>query len=222
MKNILFLLLMFSTFLLAFEPNEYLEANKEEIVKFTKELTGNMSKVESLAFAFTQTKELKLFEDSIQMEGRCYIKKPARIYWEYSSPIKKIITWSDGEIQVFKKNGSSNKIIQVKVTPWEEKSIKIVYGYILAFFSGQNFHQLEDNFFFVLKKNEEGYLLVFKAKDSLKKIIQEIQMKVDKECKAITQVSIIETNGDSTKMDFHSFQENPKSDLFLGLSENGF
>ncbi len=205
----LFIILAFEYFLILNAEN-FMVVEQPEAKIFMEQLHQEMKKVKTVAFEFQQEKQLVLFEDTLFITGWCYVEKPGKIRWEYTSPIRKKILLCNDSVKIYK--GSE------EISSGESQGLLTVYRYILSFFDGK-IDVDNSNFVYTLKKNREDqdiFLIEMKSQGKLTQFIDHIEMKISQKASRLVQFLLFEPNGDYTVIKVSSYILNPQltHDLF--------
>lgn len=214
-SNIKFWIVSFFIFSLLFPVHpENKTLSKEESARLISALKRNMGHIQRLACRFDQEKHLELFQDVMTLRGWCFLQKPKQIRWEYVAPIQKIVLIQEDRMKVYKtgRDGERQAVISS-----ENEYLKIVYGYIMAFFQGE-FVEEDDYFRLVVQERDAHPVLLLEGKGKLRSFVTHIVMDVSPDRKEIRKVSIHEPDGNYTLLHFHTFVANPnfKRGIFEG------
>lgn len=133
----------------------------------------------SLTADFTQTKQSALMAKPQVSKGRMEYRSPDCIRWEYVSPKK--MTWE--------MNGSKSNV---------NPQIQGLLRMIMATISGENLKESAD---FAVQREGDVYTLTPKKRE-YKRLFRTIRITLDSKTSTARKVEMIETNGDSTIIEF--------------------
>lgn len=200
------LLLRFTTLILlialsSFKPNEEDFKPMQDVAKFRKGLADMASTTTSIKASFRQEKYLSILSNKIDSEGSILFKKPNLLRWSYSKPFEYTIVLNGKEIIIKDQEkvnsfdiGSSQAFKQIN-----ELIINSVEGNILD----------EERFSIDYLEGKDLYLTKLVPKETqLKNFIQGIDIYFDKKDFSVSQVKLIESEGDYTLISFFNKKMN--------------
>lgn len=193
----LFLFIVLSSF----KPNAQDFKPLKDISNFKKGLADMAATTTSIKASFKQEKYLSILSNKIDSEGTILFKKPNLLKWSYSQPFeytivlngKEIIIKDQGNVNSFD-IGSSQAFKQIN-----ELIINSVEGNILD----------EARFSIEYLEGKDLYLTKLIPKEAqLKNFIQGIDIYFDKKDFSVSQVRLIESEGDYTLISFFNKKMN--------------
>ena len=167
----------------------------EDVGHFRKGLSDMAATTTSIKAQFKQEKYLSILANKIDSEGSILFKKPNLLKWSYSRPFEYIIVLNGKEIIIRDQEkvnsfdiGSSQAFKQIN-----ELIINSVEGDILD----------EERFDIEYLEGKDLYLTKLIPKEArLKNFIQGIDIYFDKKDYSVSQVKLIESEGDFTLISF--------------------
>lgn len=161
---------------------------------------ANASKT-SVVSDFIQTKHLSLLEDKIISKGQFFFKKENRIRIAYTEPYTYLLVMNGGEILV--QDGHKTSRINTR----NSKLMQSVNRIIIDCMSGNVFRNTD--FSVVAWESSNSYLLsLTPATDAMKKMFDRIEVYLDRKHLDVTRLTMTETGGDFTDMDFKNIRHN--------------
>lgn len=179
--------------------------------KLETQLRGYASDLRSLSADFTQVKEMKMLQDKITSNGRFFYKALEKIRIEYTSPFQYIMVLNGGRMlirdggKVQKINGGNSGVMQT------------VNRLLLDCMRGKPF----DNPDFTVSAFQSAAhykLLLVPDEPSVKTLFSRIEILLDKTALHVTRLTMVERNGDATRMSFKNSKRNALvSDALFGI-----
>ncbi len=161
---------------------------------------ANASK-ESVVSDFTQTKHLSLLEDKITSKGQFFFKKENRIRIAYTEPYTYLLVMNGEEILVQDEQKTS------RISTRNSKIMQSVNRIIIDCMSG-NVLRNPDFSVAALESNNAYLLSLTPATDAMKKMFSRIDVYLDRKHFDVTRLTMTETGGDFTDMDFKNIRHN--------------
>ncbi len=161
---------------------------------------ANASKT-SVTSDFIQTRHLSLLEDKIISKGQFFFKKENRIRIAYTEPYTYLLVMNGGEIMVQDEQKTS------RINTRNSKVMQSVNRIIIDCMSGNVFRNAD--FSVAAWENSNSYLLsLTPATDAMKKMFDRIDVYLDRKDLDVTRLTMTETGGDFTNMDFKNIRHN--------------
>lgn len=169
--------------------------------RFIDDIQGKAEAVGSLRCNFIQTKTLSLFNNPIVFEGELAIIRPDKLRWEFTSPVPSVLIFNgDNGIRCTDRNEKDTFSLQ------SDPLMRVVSEQLWTWLDG-NYSQLEKNYHVTLA---EPYTLSITPLDrSAGEIIQSVTIVFGAEDKQPQIVTIEESGGDKTVIEFADYKLNP-------------
>jgi outer membrane lipoprotein-sorting protein len=181
-------------------------ALKKLLLQLEKEFGG----IRSLQAEFVQEKHLSVFEDVALTRGVCLFLHPKSIRFEIQEPFRSIVV-ADG------KHAAKYEHIEGKwqrLNMPESEALLVVMNQIAAWLQG-DFSQQTGIYDIRGRQAECASVILIPRHKALLKIISSIELRLDKDNRKFTSVTMREPGGDHSVMRFVSEQRN--ADLAVGL-----
>lgn len=199
MRNILVVIFLLCTWTVAAQPKGYSPLTNEP--SFRKALQQANATKASVESDFVQVKHLSILEDKITSKGKFCFKKDNKIRIEYTEPYSYLLVMNGTEVMVRDEHKTS------KINTRNSKVMQSVNRIIIDCMSG-NVLQNTD-FSVVAWENNSNYLLsLTPAADGMKKMFERIDVYLDKKRLDVIRLTMTETGGDYTDMDFKNIRHN--------------
>ena len=197
-----FLLLMITVPSLAQEQ----KMTDSEAAVFRQNVGSVAKRIKSLTTDFTQYKHMDFLAKDIETSGRMSFKEPSMLQWQYLKPYNYSIVFKKGKILIndegrkSQMDAGSSKIFA--------KLNKLIVGSV----SGDMFD--DDEFVITYFKTKTQNIARLVPKDpALKKYLKQVELSFDPADAMVTQVRLIETAEDFTRIVFRNKKINvPISD----------
>jgi len=177
--------------------------SESEISSFKNAVNSTAKSTKTLTTDFTQYKHLDFLEKDIETSGKMNFKAPGSLQWEYLKPYKYSIVFKNNKIYINdagkKSNIDNNKMF--------DKLNKLIVGSV----NGNMFDDKE--FTISYFKTQDFNITKLLPKDAtLKKYIKQMELYFDKSSNTVSQVKMIESSNDFTKIVFKNKSINAKID----------
>ena len=151
---------------------------------------------------FVQTKHLKMLNDEMVSKGRMYYQQGNRLRWEYTSPYTYTFIINDDKVLL--KNSQRNDVIDVNKNKLFKEIARIMMNSVVG-----NCLNDEKNFKSSLSVSGGAWVatLLPQRKD-MKQMFQKIVLHFSQKQAMVTQVELIEKNGDRTIIDLKNIRTN--------------
>lgn len=199
--NKLFLLLCccFAAWQLSAQPKGY--SSVKNVNAFQQSLAQANNVKQTIQSDFTQVKHLSLLADKIKSKGKFYFKKEDKVRIEYVDPFYYLLVMNAGQIMVKDEQKSS------KVNTRNSKTMQSVNRIMIDCMRGTVFQN--PDFKVSAYESASGYLLsLVPSNDAMKKMFKQIDVYMDKKNFDVSRLTMTETGGDYTDMDFMNTQHN--------------
>ena len=203
MKRLLILLFVFVSVHLS------LMAQQSE-AQIRQAITQAASTMKTMQCDFTQTKHLKMLNDKMTSKGRMYYQQTNRLRWEYTSPYSYTFILNDDKVLL--KNKQRNDVIDVNKNKLFREIARIMMNSVVG-------TSLTDDKSFkstITTNNSEWIASLLPQRKDLKQLFQKIILHFNRTNAMVTQVELIEKNGDKTVIELNNIRTNEKisADMF--------
>ena len=197
MKKIFFAI----AFLTAFSIHSFAqEAKKEDFKAFAG--------IKTIESGFTMKKYLSIAEEPMVSEGKFYFQRPDMLRWEYTSPFRYGILINKNKAWSWQEEDGKREAKDISGKP-----AAIMMSQQLYTFISMDMNAISK--YYKIEKTQDGITL-FPKNNSKKQMIDRINLTFSKTATAVSEVEILEKNGDKTVITF----TNTKIDEVL--PENAF
>jgi len=193
------LLLLPAAITAAAQPKGYQALKNTEA--FRQALAKTNAARETIASDFTQTKHLSLLEDKIRSRGKFFFRKEDKVRIEYTAPYTYLLIMNSGQVLV--RDGEKTSRISTR----SSKVLQSVNRIVIDCMRGSVFRN--PDFTVTVYENSAEYLLVLSpAAEAMKQLFRQIEVHMDKQRLDVTRLTMTETGGDLTDMDFTNTRHN--------------
>ena len=160
------------------------------------------SSMKTMQCDFIQTKHLKMLNDEMVSKGRMYYQQGNRLRWEYTSPYTYTFIINDDKVLL--KNSQRNDVIDVNKNKLFKEIARIMMNSVVG-----NCLNDEKSFKSSLSVSGGAWVatLLPQRKD-MKQLFQKIVLHFSQKQAMVTQVELIEKNGDRTIIDLKNIRTN--------------
>ena len=201
-RKIVMFLLLFVGFA-AFAQEQ--KMSDREVAVFKQSVNAVSKKITSLSTDFVQYKHMDFLAKDIETSGKMVFKQPNLLQWQYKKPYNYSIVFKNGKILI--NDEGKKSAMDVGSSKIFGKLNKLIVGSV----SGDMFDDNEFSIsYFKTKDNNVTRLIPKDA--ALKKYIKLIELTFDKQDATVTQVRLMESSEDYTKIVFKNKILNAKID----------
>ena len=160
------------------------------------------SSMKTMQCDFIQTKHLKMLNDEMVSKGRMYYQQGNRLRWDYTSPYTYTFIINDDKVLL--KNSQRNDVIDVNKNKLFKEIARIMMNSVVG-----NCLNDEKSFKSSLSVSGGAWVatLLPQRKD-MKQLFQKIVLHFSQKQAMVTQVELIEKNGDRTIIDLKNIRTN--------------
>jgi outer membrane lipoprotein-sorting protein len=168
----------------------------KDIQAFKVRLETMSDKVHAIESDFVQEKSLSILANKIVSKGHFLYKKDNNIRWEYNQPYSYLIIISNNKI--FIKEDKSQKQYDIQSNKMFQEMNKFISGCIQG-----DILKNEKDFSAGYFEDETNYFVsLMPRQEAMRKMLNEIQIWFNKKDLTVSGITMIETGGDYTKIDF--------------------
>ncbi|MBS1771990.1 MAG: outer membrane lipoprotein carrier protein LolA [Bacteroidetes bacterium] len=199
MRNIIGVCLVFVSLSGFAQPKGY-QAVKN-VAAFQQQLNKNNTSVQTIASDFIQTKNLALLSEKVKSKGKFYFQKQDKVRIEYTSPFSYLLVMNGNQVMVKDEQKTS------KINTKNSKAMQSVNRIMIDCMQGTVFQN--PDFSVTAYESANGYLLsMLPSNDAMRKMFKQIDIYMDKKSLDVDRLTMTETGGDFTDMDFTGTQHN--------------
>ncbi len=203
MKRLLILLFVFVFVQLS------LMAQQSE-AQIRQAITQAASAMKTMQCDFIQTKHLRMVNDKMTSKGRMYYQQTNRLRWEYTSPYSYTFILNDDKVLL--KNKQRNDVIDVNKNKLFREIARIMMNSVVgtSLTDDKNFKST------IATNGSEWTASLLPQRKDLKQLFQKIILHFNRTNAMVTQVELIEKNGDKTVIELNNIRTNEKisADMF--------
>ena len=203
MKRLLILLFVFVFVQLS------LMAQQSE-AQIRQAITQAASAMKTMQCDFIQTKHLRMLNDKMTSKGRMYYQQTNRLRWEYTSPYSYTFILNDDKVLL--KNKQRNDVIDVNKNKLFREIARIMMNSVVgtSLTDDKNFKST------IATNGSEWTASLLPQRKDLKQLFQKIILHFNRTNAMVTQVELIEKNGDKTVIELNNIRTNEKisADMF--------
>jgi len=201
-RKIVMFLLLFVGFA-AFAQEQ--KMSDREVAVFKQSVNAVSKKITSLSTDFVQYKHMDFLAKDIETSGKMVFKQPNLLQWQYKKPYNYSIVFKNGKILI--NDEGKKSAMDVGSSKIFGKLNKLIVGSV----SGDMF---DDNEFSIsyFKTKDNNITRLIPKDAALKKYIKLIELTFDKQDATVTQVRLMESSEDYTKIVFKNKILNAKID----------
>ncbi|MBR4730435.1 MAG: outer membrane lipoprotein carrier protein LolA [Prevotella sp.] len=186
---------------LLFAAHFTLMAQQSEM-QIRQKISRIASSIKTMSCDFIQTKHLKMLNDDMVSKGRMYYQQSNRLRWEYTSPYT--YTFIINNDKVLLKNSQRNDVIDVNSNKLFKEIARIMMNSVVG-------NCLNDETSFkssISVSGEEWVATLLPQRKDMKQMFQKIVLHFSQKQAVVTQVELIEKNGDRTIIDLKNIKTN--------------
>lgn len=169
-----------------------------------QEICKAASSMKTMQCEFVQTKHLKMLNGNMISNGRMFYQKPNQLRWEYISPYTYIFIQNNDKVLL--KNNKRNDVIDINQNKVFKEITHIMMNSVIG-------NSLTDDKSFESNITVSGgewiASLTPKTKD-LRQMFKKIVLHFSQKNAIVTQVEMIEKNGDNTIIDLKNIRINER------------
>jgi outer membrane lipoprotein carrier protein len=176
----------------------------QEIVKFKETIENQSKSIKSIKTDFVQLKHMDFLTKDIETSGKMFFKSPNMLNWQYTKPYQYSIIFKNNKVYI---NDQGNKSTVDAKSKIFEKINKLIVGSV----SGNMFDDKEFEMSYF--KTKEHYITKLIPKTAaIKKMIKQIELYFPLKDSTVSEVKLMESSGDYTKIIFKNKVINAKFD----------
>ncbi|MDZ7642310.1 MAG: outer membrane lipoprotein carrier protein LolA [Desulfurivibrio sp.] len=183
-------------------------AETGELAAFLREVERAAAEMRSMSCAFTQEKELAMFDQPVVFRGKLDLLRPDRLRWEFVSPVSSILIFK-GDSGLRCDGNSPPARFDLQKDP----VMRLVARQLWLWLGGEYDRLAED---YHLTLAGDATLLIEPKDPGMAEFISSLTISFNPETHQPRQVEIKEAGGDLTRLTFHDCQldSDPDEALF--------
>jgi outer membrane lipoprotein carrier protein len=197
------LLLVLAIYSFKIIPQEQ-KMTAQEISKFKETFESQSKTIKTIKTNFVQLKHMDFLTKDIKSSGELNFKSPNLLSWQYTKPYHYSIIFKNNKVYINDQGKKSTVDAKSKIF---EKINKLIIGSV----SGNMFDDKEFDISYF--KNNQHYIAKLIPKTAvIKKMIKQIDLHFPLKENTLSEVKLIESSGDYTKITFKNKIINTKID----------
>lgn len=197
MKSILLTLFSLLVILLPLNAQQKVDENAVR-----KQINTAVQRMRTMQCDFTQTKTMRLLGEKMVSKGRMFYSTGNKLRWEYTTPYQYIFVMNQN--QVLLKKGNKSQVINVNQSKMFKEITRIMMNSVL----GDCLSDKQDFKTSLQQTQQEWIATMVPQKKNLKQMFQTIKVHFSRQKSVVTQVEMIEKNGDRTVIELRNMQTN--------------
>ncbi|ADH85816.1 LolA family protein [Desulfurivibrio alkaliphilus] len=188
---------------------------QEELAAFLQKIDRSAAEMRSMSCAFTQEKELAMFDRPVVFRGRLDLVRPDRLRWEFASPINSVLIFKgDSGMRC---DGNSPP---VRFDLQQDPIMRMVARQLWLWLGGEHERLAAE---YHLSLAADATLLIEPKDPAVAEFVSSLTIAFNPETHQPRQVEIKEAGGDLTRLTFHDCQPDPDLDdaLFSRCHDGG-
>ncbi len=204
MKRILFAL--FSFFIVLLPLNAQQKVDESSV---RKQINDAVQRMRTMQCDFVQTKTMRLLGDKMVSKGKMYYSTGNKLRWEYTTPYQYVFVMNQNKVLL--KKGGKSQVIDVNQSKIFKEITRIMMNSVL----GNCLSDMQDFKSTLQQTQQEWIATMVPQKKNLKQMFQTIKVHFSRQRSIVTQVEMIEKNGDRTIIELRNMQTNHKLNATL-------
>lgn len=194
MHNIKILLICLFICTVTFAQDNYVPM--EDAASFREQLESMTKAVQTIESDFVQEKKLTVIANTIISRGSFAFRKENNIRWEYTEPYSYLIILNGSRI--FIKEESNQKQYDVQSNKMFQEMNRFISGCI----QGDILKDEEEYDIEYLENEHEYFVRLVPNSQAIRDMLNEVQITFDKNDLTVSRVTMVESGGDYTRIDF--------------------
>lgn len=163
-----------------------------------------LAKVQSLEAQFVQKKTTPILAKPLVSEGRMYFQAPARMKWEYTSPVKDVLIVNQGKTVHYSIDKNGNKKAD-NSSMTRGMVFQEITGWMKGNFESRHFRA-------ALKQGNRKVIVLTPREKSIAEFIRRIEMSLSDKPGIMSSIKIYEKENTVTLLEFRNAELNKKID----------
>lgn len=167
-----------------------------------QEISQIAAKLKTMKCDFVQTKQLKMLRDKMTSKGKMYYQQSNKLRWEYESPYTYVFVLNDSKVVL--KNSKRNDVIDVNQNKIFREIVRIMMNTVV----GKCMTDDKDFKVSITISPTEYIATMVPLRKDLKQMFNTIVLHFNRQSKMVSQVELMEKNGDKTIIELKNVQTN--------------
>ena len=153
----------------------------------------------------------KMLNDKLVSKGKMYYQQANKLRWEYITPYQYTFLLNDQKVQI--KSGQRNSVIDVKQNKVFREIARIMMNSVV----GKSLSDTKDFRVSIAESGTEWIATLLPQRKEMKQMFQKVILHFNKQRSMVSQVVMLEKNGDQTVIDLRNVKTNQplNSSLFV-------
>ena len=179
-------------------------AQQQSDVQIRQQLGEAAAALHTMQCDFTQTKQLSMLNTKITSGGRMYYQQPGKLRWEYTQPYAYTFILNGNKVLL--KNNNRNDVIDVNQNKLFREIAQIMISSVVG-----NCLSDDRNFKTSISATQKEWVAtLLPLRKNMRQLFQKIILHFNRQQKMVSQVELVEKNGDKTIIDLKHIQKNEK------------
>ncbi len=179
-------------------------AQQQSDVQIRQQLGEAAAALHTMQCDFTQTKQLSMLNAKITSGGRMYYQQPGKLRWEYTQPYAYTFILNGNKVLL--KNNNRNDVIDVNQNKLFREIAQIMISSVVG-----NCLSDDRNFKTSISTTQKEWIAtLLPLRKNMRQLFQKIILHFNRQQKMVSQVELVEKNGDKTIIDLKHIQKNEK------------
>lgn len=167
-----------------------------------KEINEAVVRMKTMKCDFVQTKSLRMLNDKMVAKGKMYYQQGNKLRWEYLTPYTYTFILNDSKVYLW--NNQRNDVIDVNQNKMFREIVRIMMNSVV----GKCLSDEKDFQVSIIVSPIEYVAKMNPLRKDLKQMFQTIILHFNRRQKMISQVELLEKNGDKTLIELKNVQTN--------------
>lgn len=164
------------------------------------------SKMKTMQCDFVQTKYVKMLNDKMVSKGKMYYRQPNKLRWEYTSPYAYTFLLNDSKVQM--KSSQRSSVVDVKQNKLFGEIARVMMNSVV----GKCLSDEKDFRVSMAESRGEWIATLLPVRKEMKQMFQKIILHFDKSQSMVSEVDLLEKNGDKTVISLRGVKVNQAID----------
>ena len=175
------------------------QASDEQVKREISQVAANL---ESMKCDFVQTKQLKMLRDNMTSKGKMYYQQGNKLRWEYESPYTYVFVLNESKVVL--RNSKRSDVIDVNQNKMFREIVRIMMNTVV----GKCMTDEKDFKVSVVVSPQEYVATMNPVRKDLRQMFNSIILHFNRQSKMVSQVELLEKNGDKTLIELKNVQTN--------------
>ena len=167
-----------------------------DIDSFRQQLESMTNAVQTIESDFVQEKMLNVLSSTIVSRGSFCFRKESNIRWEYTEPYQYLIILNGSSIYIREESGQKQYDVQ------SNKMFQEMNRFISGCIQGDILKDDQEYKIEYLENDREYYVTLVPNSQALREMLNEVQITFDKNDLTVSRITMVESGGDYTRINF--------------------